>query len=40
MNKTAIVTGITGQMGSFFAEFLLQQGITVIGVPRRLRVPN
>jgi GDPmannose 4,6-dehydratase len=40
MNKTAIVTGITGQMGSFFAEFLLQQGITVIGVTRRLSVPN
>jgi len=40
MNKTAIVTGVTGQMGSFFAEFLLQQGITVIGVTRRLSVPN
>jgi GDPmannose 4,6-dehydratase len=40
MNKTAIVTGITGQMGSFFAEFLLSQGITVVGVTRRLSVPN
>jgi GDPmannose 4,6-dehydratase len=40
MNKTAIVTGVTGQMGSFFAEFLLSQGITVIGVTRRLSVPN
>jgi GDPmannose 4,6-dehydratase len=40
MNKTAIVTGVTGQMGSFFAEFLLQQGVKVVGVTRRLSVPN
>jgi GDPmannose 4,6-dehydratase len=40
MNKTAIVTGVTGQMGSFFAEFLLEKGITVIGASRRLSVPN
>lgn len=40
MSKTAIVTGVTGQMGSFFAEFLLEKGIKVIGVTRRLSVPN
>lgn len=40
MNKTAIVTGVTGQMGSFFAEFLLERGVTVIGTARRLSVPN
>jgi len=40
MSKTAIVTGVTGQMGSFFAEFLLGKGIKVVGVTRRLSVPN
>lgn len=40
MSKIAIVTGVTGQMGSFFAEFLLEKGIKVVGVTRRLSVPN
>lgn len=40
MSKTAVITGITGQMGSFFAEFLLEQGIKVIGASRQLSVPN
>src|SRR5205809_6572580 len=32
---TAIVTGITGQDGSYLAEFLLEKGYKVIGVVRR-----
>lgn len=33
--KVAIVTGITGQDGSYLAEFLLDKGYEVIGVARR-----
>ncbi|GAC1659438.1 MAG: GDP-mannose 4,6-dehydratase [Candidatus Elarobacter sp.] len=33
--KTALITGITGQDGSFLAEFLLQQGYRVVGMTRR-----
>jgi GDPmannose 4,6-dehydratase len=33
--KTALITGITGQDGSFLAEFLLEQGYRVIGMTRR-----
>lgn len=40
MTKTAIVTGVTGQMGSYVAEFLLQQGLHVVGTVRRLSVNN
>jgi GDPmannose 4,6-dehydratase len=32
---TALITGITGQDGSYLAEFLLAQGYTVIGMVRR-----
>jgi GDPmannose 4,6-dehydratase len=32
---TALITGITGQDGSYLAEFLLTQGYTVIGMVRR-----
>jgi GDPmannose 4,6-dehydratase len=35
MAKTALITGITGQDGSYLAEFLLQQGYTVVGMTRR-----
>jgi GDPmannose 4,6-dehydratase len=35
MNKTALITGITGQDGSYLAEFLLSQGYRVIGMVRR-----
>ncbi len=35
MTKTAIVTGITGQDGSYLAELLLEKGYRVIGVKRR-----
>ncbi len=33
--KTALITGITGQDGSYLAEFLLQKGYTVHGIIRR-----
>jgi GDPmannose 4,6-dehydratase len=33
--KTAIITGITGQDGSYLAEFLLEKGYKVIGAKRR-----
>jgi GDPmannose 4,6-dehydratase len=33
--KSAVITGITGQDGSFLAEFLLSKGYEVIGVVRR-----
>ena len=33
--KTAIVTGITGQDGSYLAEFLLEKGYKVVGLKRR-----
>jgi len=34
MSKVAVITGITGQDGSYLAEFLLEKGYTVIGVKR------
>jgi GDPmannose 4,6-dehydratase len=33
--KTALITGITGQDGSYLAEFLVKQGYRVVGVTRR-----
>jgi GDPmannose 4,6-dehydratase len=33
--KTALITGITGQDGSFLAELLLEKGYRVIGMTRR-----
>ncbi len=35
MKKTALITGITGQDGSYLAELLLQQGYRVVGMTRR-----
>jgi GDPmannose 4,6-dehydratase len=35
MTKTALITGITGQDGSYLAEFLLDQGYRVVGMIRR-----
>ncbi|MBP89928.1 MAG: GDP-mannose 4,6-dehydratase [Planctomycetaceae bacterium] len=35
MSKTALITGITGQDGSYLAELLLSKGYTVHGVVRR-----
>ncbi len=40
MPKRAIITGITGQDGSYLAELLLDQGYDVTGVVRRLSAPN
>jgi len=37
---TALVTGITGQDGSYLAELLLQQGYTVVGMVRRTSTIN
>lgn len=34
-SKTALITGITGQDGSYLAELLLQKGYTVYGIVRR-----
>ena len=33
--KTALITGITGQDGSYLAEFLLGKGYRVVGIVRR-----
>jgi len=35
MSKTALITGITGQDGSFLAELLLEKGYMVHGIVRR-----
>ena len=35
MTKIALITGITGQDGSYLAEFLLQKGYEVHGIKRR-----
>jgi GDPmannose 4,6-dehydratase len=35
MSKTALITGITGQDGSYLAEFLLERGYQVHGMVRR-----
>ena len=40
MAKTALITGITGQDGSYLAEFLLDKGYRVVGVVRRSSAPN
>ncbi len=40
MQKTALITGITGQDGSYLAEFLLSQGYRVCGMVRRSSTVN
>ncbi|MEQ8372273.1 GDP-mannose 4,6-dehydratase [Roseibium sp. RP-7] len=35
MQKTALITGITGQDGAYLAELLLEKGYTVHGIKRR-----
>jgi len=40
MEKTALITGITGQDGSYLAEFLLSKGYRVYGVARRTSTVN
>jgi len=39
-NKTALITGITGQDGAYLAEFLLKKGYTVHGIKRRSSLFN
>jgi GDPmannose 4,6-dehydratase len=38
--KIALITGITGQDGSYLAEFLLEQGYQVVGMVRRSSTVN
>jgi len=33
--KTALITGVTGQDGSYLAELLLDKGYKVVGIKRR-----
>jgi len=40
MNKTATITGITGQDGSYLAEYLLSKDYKVIGLHRRSSINN
>jgi GDPmannose 4,6-dehydratase len=40
MQKRAIISGITGQDGSYLAELLLEQGYHVVGITRRTSAPN
>ena len=40
MAKTALITGISGQDGSYLAEFLLAKGYRVVGTVRRSSAPN
>ncbi len=40
MAKRALITGISGQDGSYLAELLLDEGYEVVGVTRRASAPN
>ena len=40
MQKTALITGITGQDGSYLAEFLLEKDYEVHGIHRRSSISN
>ncbi len=40
MTKKALITGITGQDGSYLAELLLEKGYKVYGLNRRTSTPN
>ena len=40
MAKRALITGITGQDGSYLAELLLEKGYQVFGMVRRSSAPN
>ena len=40
MPKVALITGITGQDGSYLAEFLLEKGYVVHGLRRRASLFN
>ncbi len=40
MQKTALITGVTGQDGAYLAEFLLGKGYEVHGIKRRTSLFN
>jgi len=40
LKKTALITGITGQDGSYLAEFLLSKNYRVVGMSRRASTEN
>lgn len=40
MTKTALITGITGQDGSYLAEFLLEKAYNIHGIKRRSSLFN
>lgn len=40
MAKRALITGITGQDGSYLADLLLEKGYEVVGMVRRSSAPN
>lgn len=40
MTRSALITGITGQDGSYLSELLLEKGYNVYGLIRRLSTPN
>ena len=40
MSKVALITGVTGQDGSYLAEFLLEKGYEVHGITRRASISN
>ncbi len=40
MTKRALITGVTGQDGSYLAEFLLEKGYEVHGIKRRASLFN
>src|SRR5215831_13385290 len=40
MARTALITGVTGQDGSYLAELLLEKGYRVVGMVRRASTEN
>src|SRR5262249_21681268 len=40
VSKTALISGITGQDGSYLAEFLLSKGYEVHGIVRRVAIED
>ena len=40
MKKIALITGITGQDGSYLAELLIKKGYEVHGIVRRVALEN
>jgi GDPmannose 4,6-dehydratase len=38
--KTALITGVTGQDGSYLSELLLEKGYKVYGLQRKVSLPN